>query len=72
MVKLVPSSEDVRIYEFAVMLQPDLNGGAETTLLKEIDGIFAEAQAKLMFKDVWSKRGLAYKIKGFTEAKFVI
>ena len=69
---LVPSSEDVRIYEFAVMYQPNLDQKAESTLLAEIDGLFAEAQGKLIFKDPWSKRGLAYKIGGFSEAKFVI
>lgn len=72
MPKLSPSSEDVRIYEIAVMLQPDLDQKAENTLLAELDGLFAEASAKLLFKDPWSKRGLAYKIGGFSEAKYVI
>jgi small subunit ribosomal protein S6 len=69
---LIPSSEDVRIYEVAVMLQPDLDQKAEAAVLAEVDAHFAEAGAKLLFKDVWTKRGLAYKIGGFTEAKFVI
>ena len=69
---LVPSSEDVRVYEFAVMYQPDLDQKAETTLVSEIEALFAEAQGKLLFKDPWTKRGLAYKIGGFEEAKFVI
>jgi len=69
---LTPSSEDVRIYEIAIMLQPDLDQKAEKVLLAEIDAHFAEAQAKLLFKDPWTKRGLAYKIGGFTEAKFII
>lgn len=72
MVKLVPSSEDVRVYEFAVMYPPDLAQNVENELLKEIDAIFADAKAKLLFKDPWSKRGLAYKIKGYLEAKFCI
>ncbi len=72
MVTLIPSSEDVRVYEFAVMYQPDLDQKGEQSLLKEIDAIFAEAQAKLLFKDPWSRRGLAYKIAGYNEAKFVI
>jgi ribosomal protein S6 len=66
------SSEDVRVYEFAVMYQPDLDQKAETALLKELDEHFAEAGGKLLFKDPWSKRGLAYKIGGFSDAKFVI
>lgn len=72
MPKLIPSSEDVRIYEVAVMIQPNLEPKAETTLVAEIEGLFAEAQAKLLFKDPWTKRGLAYKIGGFQEAKFII
>jgi ribosomal protein S6 len=40
--------------------------------LKEIDGHLADAKTQLLFKDPWSKRGLAYKIGGFDEAKFVM
>ena len=72
MTKLVASSEDVRVYEFAVMYKPDLDQKAESTLLGEIEGHFSEAKGKLLFKDPWSKRGLAYKIAGYEEAKFVI
>jgi small subunit ribosomal protein S6 len=69
---LIPSSEDVRVYEIAVMYQPDLDQKAEAALLAEVEGFFQEAQGKLLFKDPWSKRGLAYKIGGHAEAKFVI
>ena len=69
---LVASSEDVRVYEFAVMVKPDLDQKAESTLLSEVEALFAEASGKLLFKDSWSKRGLAYKIGGYMEAKFVI
>ncbi len=62
----------MRVYEFAVMYQPDLDQKAEATLLGEVEGLFAEAQGTLLFKDPWSKRGLAYKIGGFDEAKFII
>ena len=69
---LIESSEDVRVYEIAVMYQPDLDQKSESTLLKEVEEHFADAQGKLLFKDPWSKRGLAYKIRGFSDAKFVI
>ena len=69
---LNPSSEDVRIYEIAIMYQPDLDQKSESNLLSEIEGYFAEAKAKTLFKDPWSKRGLAYRIAGYDEAKFVI
>ena len=69
---LTPSSEDVRIYEIAVMLQGDLDQKAESVALSDIDSHFSDAKAKLLFKDPWTKRGLSYKIRGFAEAKFVI
>ncbi len=69
---LNPSNEDVRVYEFAVMYQPNLDQKAESVLLAEIEGHFKDAKGKLLFKDPWSKRGLAYKIGGFDDAKFVI
>ncbi len=69
---LNPSNEDVRVYEIAVMIQPDLDQKAESTLLKELDEHFKETAGKLLFKDPWSKRGLAYPIKGYNEAKFII
>ncbi len=69
---LVPSSEDVRVYEFAVMYRGDLDQKAETALLAEIESHFTDAAAKLLFKDPWSKRGLAFKVGGYSEAKFVI
>ncbi len=72
MVKLVPSSENTRVYEIALMYQPDLDQKAEKTLLTEVEGMFDEVKATLLFKDPWSKRGLAYKIGGYQEAKFVI
>ncbi len=72
MVKLSPSSEDVRVYEIAVMYQPDLQQSAEAEFTKELEAIFSDSGAKLLFKDPWTKRGLAYKIKGYQEAKFTI
>lgn len=69
---LKASNEDVRVYEIAVMYIPDLDQKAESILLKEIDAHFAEAKGTLLFKDPWSKRGLAYKIGGYDHAKYVI
>jgi small subunit ribosomal protein S6 len=69
---LIPSSDDVRVYEVAVLYQPDLDQKSEAVFLKEISGLFAEVEGKLLFQDPWSKRGLAYKIGGFREAKCVI
>ncbi len=72
MVSLIASSEDTKVYEVAVLYPADLGDKADAQLSKDIDAIFAESNAKLVFKDVWGKRGLAYSVKGHTEGKFII
>jgi len=69
---LIPSSDEVRIYEVAIMYPANLDQKSENTLIKEIEEHFTEAEAKEIFKDPWSRRGLAYPIQGHSEAKFVI
>lgn len=69
---MVPSTEDGRIYECAVLYPFPMNQKEENELLKAIEEIFTEAEAKLLLKDKWGQRGLAYKIGGFTEGNFVI
>lgn len=72
MVSYNPSSEDVRLYEVAILYPYPMNQKEESELLKGIDEIFAEAKAKQIFKDVWGRRGLAYKVGGFDEGNFII
>lgn len=72
MAMLQASSEDVRIYECAVLYPYPFSQKEEATLAKEIEQHFADAGAKLVFKDSWGRRGLAYKIGGFNEANIVI
>lgn len=69
---LTPSSEDVRIYEVAVLYPYPMNQKEEQLLLKEVEQTFAEADAKLVEKDVWGNRGLAYSIGGHMQGNFVI
>lgn len=69
---LNPSSDEVRVYELCVMYPADIDQKAENTLLKEVSDLLSEAEAKIVFTDQWSKRGLAYPIKGHTQAKYVI
>lgn len=68
----VPSSEDVRLYECAVLYPSPMNQKEENELLKAIEEIFAEAKGTQILKDVWGPRGLAYKIGGFQEANIII
>ncbi len=72
MVSYTPTSEDVRLYEIAVLYPFPMHQKEEAELLKAIDGIFADAKAKEIFRDVWGRRGLAYKIGGCAEANFII
>lgn len=67
-----PSSEDVRIYECAILYPSPMNQKEENELLKAIDEIFADASATLILKDAWGARGLAYKVGGFEEANVMV
>ncbi|PIR52876.1 30S ribosomal protein S6 [Candidatus Peregrinibacteria bacterium CG10_big_fil_rev_8_21_14_0_10_49_10] len=69
---LTASSEDVRVYEVAVLYPSVLHQKEEQQTLKEVETLFAEAGAKLMEKDAWSRRGLAYSIRGHKEGNFVM
>lgn len=72
MVSYTPSSDEVRLYEVAVLYPYPVNQKEESDLLKNIESLFEEAGAKQIFKDTWGRRGLAYKIGGYTEGNFVI
>ncbi len=72
MPSLVPSSEDVRIYELCLLYPYPFGQKEENDLLKEVEGLFTEVGGKQVAKDKWGRRGLAYDIKGFTEGNFVI
>lgn len=69
---LTPSSEDVRIYEFAVLLPYPMVQKEEQIAIKEIETVFKEAGAKEVSKDVWGRRGLAYPIEGHSEGNFIV
>lgn len=71
MTLLTPASEDTRIYEIAVLYPYPMHQKEEQDLIKAIEGLFAEAGATIVQKDVWGRRGLAYKIGGFDEAHFI-
>ncbi len=72
MTQLVPSSEDTRIYEIAILYPYPMVQKEEQLLLKEFTRLLEEAGAKEVSRDVWGRRGLAYPIKGSTEATVLI
>lgn len=61
-----------RIYEVAVLYPFPMNQKEETALQKSVEEIFATAGATQVMKDVWGRRGLAYKIGGYKEGTFII
>ena len=69
---LTPVGEDTRIYECAVLYPYALPQKEEAQIVKEIEGSFDEVGAKLIAKDAWGRRGLAYPIKGAKEANVTI
>lgn len=69
---LTPSSEDTRIYECCVLYPTTLSQKDEQQVVKDVEGFFSEVGAKLVEKDVWGRRGLAYPIKGLMEGKFIV
>lgn len=68
----IDSDEDVRLYEFAILYPYPLGQKEEQDLLKEIEELFTEADGKVVLKDPWGRRGLAYNIGGYDEGIFVI
>ena len=68
----VPSSEDVRVYETAILYPSPFGQKEERELLKAIEEIFADAKATLILNDAWGERGLAYKIGGFEQANVLV
>lgn len=73
MVSYTPSEDDdVRLYEIALLYAYPINQKEEADLMKAVEHLFDEAGGKQIFKDVWGRRGLAYKIGGFNEGNFVI
>jgi small subunit ribosomal protein S6 len=69
---LTPSTEDVRIYEVAVLLPYPMGQKEEQQTIKEVENILREAGAQELSKDVWGRRGLAYPIRGSIEGNFVV
>ncbi|MFA6523887.1 MAG: 30S ribosomal protein S6 [Candidatus Peribacteraceae bacterium] len=72
MPSLVPTSEDVQIYEICVLYPPALNQKEEQGVLKEVEEVFTDAGGKQVSKDLWGRRGLAYPIKGAKEGNFAV
>ena len=69
---LLDDEVESRLYECCVLYAYPLQQKDESQLLKEVAAIFEEAGAKLVDKDPWGRRGLAFPIKGTKEATVVV
>jgi len=67
-----PTAETSRIYECTVLYPYPLSQKEEQEVLSEVERLFEDAEAKLVAKDPWGRRGLAYEIKGYKEGNFVV
>lgn len=72
MATIAPTVEDTRVYEFCILYPYPFSQKEEQELLKGIEEVFSEAEGKLIVKDVWGRRGLAYSIGGFAEGNFAV
>ncbi len=66
------ATNDLRIYEFCFLYPSNLSQKEEATLLKDVENIIEEQGGKQVSKDLWGKRGIAYKIKGYMEGNYVV
>ncbi len=69
---LPEETPEIRLYEGAILYPTTLPPKEEQELVKEVEETWKEAGGKLVEKDVWGRRGLAYLIRGHAEGKFII
>jgi small subunit ribosomal protein S6 len=62
----------MRNYELMILLDPNLQEEEISALLKEVQQTIANNQGKIIKVNQWGKRTLAYDIKKFREAFYVI
>lgn len=71
-IELEDGDDEMRLYECCVLYGYPLNQKEEADLQKEIEKAFAEAEASLVAKDIWGRRGIAYPIGGYREGTYVV
>lgn len=66
------AEEEARLYELAFLFPASLTQKEEQELLSSITALLEEAEGKIVERDLWSARGLAYPIRGHREGKFLV
>lgn len=62
----------MRHYETVFLVSPNLSEEDTEALIKQMEDVVAKKKGKLIDKDEWGKRRLAYPIQKFEEAFYVL
>jgi small subunit ribosomal protein S6 len=60
----------LREYEFVYVIQPDATPEREAEIHQRIDQVVADHNGRLLLRDDWGKRRLAYEIKKFQKGHY--
>jgi small subunit ribosomal protein S6 len=60
----------LREYEFVYVVQPDATPEREAEIHSRIDQVVADHNGRLLLRDDWGKRRLAYEIKKFQKGHY--
>ena len=62
----------MRTYETIYIIQPEATDDEVETVIQAVESLVAADEGSVVRKDVWGKRRLAYKVKGFQEGIYVL
>ncbi len=62
----------MKAYELMLMLDPSIEDEARSAVLTRVRDIVAADGGAVDEVDEWGKRRLAYEVKGFTDAEYVV
>ena len=60
----------MREYEFVYVIQPDATAEREAEIHARIDGVINDHKGRLLLRDDWGKRRLAYEIRKFQKGHY--
>ena len=60
----------MREYEFVYVIQPDATAEREAEIHQRIDQVVSDHKGRLLLRDDWGKRRLAYEIKKFQKGHY--
>ena len=60
----------MREYEFVYVIQPDATVEREAEIHQRLDQVVADHQGRLLLRDDWGKRRLAYEIRKFQKGHY--